>query len=335
MNNCIEYLDLISAYADNELDASEMQRAEEHLSNCEGCSTYLAFCREISTATAQSILPAPEALRVGVMEKIHSEDSAHAHARLRRKKLLRLSLTRYIPIAACLAIALLALPRFLDINRTANDQAVSVPDIESAGAPMLVTGAMDESAGFGMGENAFDYDANYNEDSEWDADAPEPYSSGLSDLDIEYEEHNGSRTLAPPTETMLIPNLDPSLDPSLAPQDGSGPMIWPDDITASFDYPAEGGALAPALDPPSDPADEGSSDPVEMELDPAPSYFAHIIVRGELPGHFSVIERIDNIAYITRDAALELINEYGVHIERYWFGDEDAEIAEVYYLPGE
>ena len=43
----------------------------------------------------------------------------------RKRKALRVILTRYVPIAACLAVALLVLPRFLSLNKTArNDYAM-------------------------------------------------------------------------------------------------------------------------------------------------------------------------------------------------------------------
>ena len=118
-------MELISAYADGELQETDRRRMEEHISMCESCSALLHIYREISVAVEESCVPAPEALRVGVMEKVLSDNavsepgSTHRNAQnnaqnnAQKRKPFRLIVLKYAPIAACLAIILLAMPWFI------------------------------------------------------------------------------------------------------------------------------------------------------------------------------------------------------------------------------
>ena len=117
MNNCVEYFELISAYADGELTESDKKRLEDHMSACESCSALLELYREISVAAGESQVPAPESLCSNVMEKILSEDASRTDGAAKKRKLMRVIMSRYVPIAACLAIVLLTLPRIFDLNR--------------------------------------------------------------------------------------------------------------------------------------------------------------------------------------------------------------------------
>jgi anti-sigma factor (TIGR02949 family) len=110
VNGCAEYIELISAYADGELTDAEKRRLEDHLGACESCSALLDIYREISIATDEACLPAPDALRTGVMEKILSGDIARLAGNEKRRKTVYIVLSRYVPAAACLAVILLALP---------------------------------------------------------------------------------------------------------------------------------------------------------------------------------------------------------------------------------
>lgn len=121
MKACSGYQELISAYVDGELTESDKKNLETHLNNCESCSALLALYREIPNAVAESAVPAPDMLCSGVMAKIISDDAASIAENGRRRKVIRVVLTRYLPVAACLAIVLLALPRILNYNRSTGD----------------------------------------------------------------------------------------------------------------------------------------------------------------------------------------------------------------------
>ena len=140
-------MELISAYADGELTEADKKQVEEHLSVCENCSAILDIYGEASNAVTESCLPAPEALLHGVMNEIlgggaaDNSDAAEAGAggvnRIAgtagaaetgtvtnsavKRSMPRLILTRYVPIAACLALVLLTVPRFIDFSRSKSD----------------------------------------------------------------------------------------------------------------------------------------------------------------------------------------------------------------------
>jgi anti-sigma factor RsiW len=58
--DCDEFVELVTAYLDGALDAAEEQRVLEHLSLCDGCSTYLDQIRATVRAVAE--LPPPGGL---------------------------------------------------------------------------------------------------------------------------------------------------------------------------------------------------------------------------------------------------------------------------------
>ena len=161
MKSSTEYLELISAYADDELTESDRGRVEEHLSVNENCSALLGLFREISAASVESCVPAPDALCSGVMDEIRraeaivaagtadvagaadapivkietarnaagaadSANTANTDPGTARKtvgagnekknNIVRLALTRYLPVAACLALVLIALPWVINTN---------------------------------------------------------------------------------------------------------------------------------------------------------------------------------------------------------------------------
>ena len=116
MNKCIDYLELLSAYVDGELAEGDKKRVEEHLETCENCSAILDLFRETSVSTDEWVVPAPDALRAGVMEKI-----------LKRPKIIRIALTRYLPVAACLAVMLATLPWIIDYHNRKADVNGSAP----------------------------------------------------------------------------------------------------------------------------------------------------------------------------------------------------------------
>jgi hypothetical protein len=126
VNNCAEHIELLSAYADKELTESDIRRIEDHLSVCENCSALLEIYRGISTTAVESAEPAPEELCSNVMEAVMNEEAQPIDDSGKRRKLMRIVFTRYVPIAACLAVTLLALPyitNYLNIGYPSADIA--------------------------------------------------------------------------------------------------------------------------------------------------------------------------------------------------------------------
>lgn len=135
MNNCTDFTELISAYADGELSESDARKLEEHLSSCGHCSAFLDLYGEMAVAVTESCVPAPESLCGSVMAEIISggvsiesgadgdrdgKDSTAAGSGGKRSA-VRVILTRYVPIAACLALILLTIPRFISNSRSSKD----------------------------------------------------------------------------------------------------------------------------------------------------------------------------------------------------------------------
>ena len=144
MNNCTEYLELISACADDELTESERRRVEEHLSECEACSALLDLYRGISAASVEFCVPAPEALLSGVMEKVLSGQAARSNItakeniakdkKAQKAKMIRLAFTHYLPVAACLALVLISLPWiFNNCGNRKSDSLRNAPIMEGSG----------------------------------------------------------------------------------------------------------------------------------------------------------------------------------------------------------
>ena len=103
MNSCVEYIDLISSYADGELPVRDKQRVEEHLRECEHCSALLSLYREISISVDESCKDAPEALRGGIMSNIFSGKS---FGRKKKPLTARSMLMKFGPMAACFVVLL-------------------------------------------------------------------------------------------------------------------------------------------------------------------------------------------------------------------------------------
>ena len=145
MKHCVRFEELISAYIDNELDTSDKSFIEEHLKSCADCSNLFVLYREMSISFTETIAPAPPDLSDKVMDILRNsnyiprrEPIAHVKTHEDARKLFN----RYFPIAACLAIAILALPFFLNNNREANDFAAP----EAAMAPAAMLDALDDEA---------------------------------------------------------------------------------------------------------------------------------------------------------------------------------------------
>jgi len=187
MNNCIEYLELISAYADGYLSESDVRRVDEHLEECVNCSALLKITREISVSVSESNVPAPDALRIGVMNRVRSESFFHAPVKVKERKRYQVMFTRYAPIAACLVVGLLVWQTWGYLWGTSENAAFPAPGAvpmydaaastssadAPAAAPEAVMGVMDEEA---------------DDDSELNRIIPAPEAAGGSDDDLIAEE---------------------------------------------------------------------------------------------------------------------------------------------------
>jgi hypothetical protein len=160
MKNCTELEEFLSAYADSELGESDKRQVENHLAECESCSAFLEMYREISMSLSESSAPVPDALRIGVMNRVLHEDSprvADAEAKRRRYHVF---FTRYAPIAACLAVVLLVWQSRGNINlwnaeNAASAPVAAMPDMLSVEMGMDA-GAQDDdhdSGGYAIGDD--------------------------------------------------------------------------------------------------------------------------------------------------------------------------------------
>ena len=141
MSNCNIYEEMVSAYADGQLTDSDRWRVEEHLSECGSCSALLEMFREISAAAKESLVEPPPALRENVMEAISSGKADIAADKMRKLRIAGLITTRLIPIAACFALLLIALPNITNMLRTPSD---------TGAAPRGETNGIQAAGGTGM-----------------------------------------------------------------------------------------------------------------------------------------------------------------------------------------
>lgn len=139
MKNCVGIADLLCAYADNELPESNKQIVEDHLSICENCSSILEIYREISVSVNETNVSAPEALRIGVMNRIQSESIPREVKENKQRRQYKYILTRFAPIAACLVVGLVVW-QFWGTIRGADNTALP------AAAPMAPAPAPAEAA---------------------------------------------------------------------------------------------------------------------------------------------------------------------------------------------
>jgi len=107
VKDCTDFMELISAYADDELTQSDKKQVENHIEVCESCSALLDLYREISIAVDETSEPVPEALRIGVMNRIINEPVYHRADSAKKRGRFHFALTRFAPVAACLVVGLL------------------------------------------------------------------------------------------------------------------------------------------------------------------------------------------------------------------------------------
>jgi len=186
MKNCIEYKEQLSAYYDGELSESEASQIKEHLLVCDSCSALLEMYKEISIVTDQESVPVPDALRIGVMNRIQFEElygpsssKKPQSVATRGKTQLRTMLIRYMPIAACLVVVLLVWSFWGNFFNPQTDCA----------APMILSGA-------DLG------------DAVVDSDMPGETSAAPDSFNISHDLPAGG---APGSETIL-PSAEPAPD---------------------------------------------------------------------------------------------------------------------------
>lgn len=100
MKYCEEYLPMLSAFVDGELNAAERDKVLAHLETCEGCRKYLA---ELTAMHAElgdlKEFDAPEGFAEGVMARLH--ETAAPKKRTHR--------TAWVSLAACAALVAVVL----------------------------------------------------------------------------------------------------------------------------------------------------------------------------------------------------------------------------------
>jgi len=100
----MDYSEQLSAYYDGELSESDTLKLKEHLAVCDSCSALLEMYKDISIATDSETVSVPDALCIGVMNTIKAEDLYGPKKAGEKKSNMRVILTRYMPIAACLVV---------------------------------------------------------------------------------------------------------------------------------------------------------------------------------------------------------------------------------------
>jgi len=152
MKNCTDFIDLISAYSDGELNDSDKISVDEHVAVCENCSALLGFYNEISISVSETNAHVPDALCVGVMNRIKNENLIEQKEEPKKKWWNRQAiLTRYAPIAACFAVLLLAWQVQSNISQRNNNVShapvpVALSDVAADMGPMEAETEMSWSA---------------------------------------------------------------------------------------------------------------------------------------------------------------------------------------------
>jgi hypothetical protein len=182
MKNCPELEDVLSAYADSELDESNNRQVEDHLAVCESCSAFLEMYREISVSVNESNAPVPDALRIGVMNRVLHEDTPRAAEAEAKRRWHHVFFTRYAPVAACLAVAFLVWQSWGSIRPWNTENGTFTRD--SAPAPMAMPAAGgDMDAGTGNIEAEDSYSLNDDDVDMVTADvAPAPMDAPVDAL---------------------------------------------------------------------------------------------------------------------------------------------------------
>ena len=138
MNDCTKYMELISAFIDGELSESESLRLLGHLEECANCSSILKAYSGISKAISEDHVPVPRSLSPSVMEKIANVDTGRIASNLKTYNTVHRVMTRYLPIAACLAFLILAAVLVPGVIGNKNDSLENSDDLSTwMSAPMF------------------------------------------------------------------------------------------------------------------------------------------------------------------------------------------------------
>ncbi len=106
MTECIKYQDLISCLIDGEITENEKTDLEAHIAACSSCKAYLDLCNLMSGGVDTSEPPA--SLAANVMRAVKN---APAPVAKRKGKKSGYQIGRWAIIAACLALAFIAVPQ--------------------------------------------------------------------------------------------------------------------------------------------------------------------------------------------------------------------------------
>jgi len=355
MNECSQYIGLISAYADGELTDSDKEYVEEHLGACVNCSALLELYRAISAAESGSCVPAPEELRAGVMEKVLSDDAPGVSDDVKKRARRHIILTRYLPVAACLAIVLLALPFIRNLNRGSNAPLPgSAPQLQPAaqnGAGSVAESQLDLRDS-GAAERGFDESAASVSPGAAPSGMPSPSSAPLLPSSAPHSPENEAAP-SPPN-----PSLDTSGTGGYNTATGNGettesPAGAPDYGAAHGPVLAPGASSAPAANeapqpgaPPAEKSRNGQDlygKPPEIFAE-VPDYFndayAWISITGDLPPVMLDYDPVliegwgdwDTWYAIPRETARSLIGEMGnLDGFAYVYKNEESDTAFVFY----
>jgi len=329
MEFCAEYLELISAYGDGELSPAEKAQAEEHLNTCESCSAFHRLSRATGAVVSGSCVPAPESLSVSVMKAIldgdidmagpdtsdPAQDSQHdidadidaAGGGEKKRGIIKLVLTRYLPAAACLAILLLTLPTVLNLRNAAFDSPPGSGGTSGGASSKSFSQADSAVAPESAPDGAFDSGAGYS----------------INDSDL-----TGSEMPAPAArdpgevsdDEMPIPEADLAGNPADDPADGSFPENEDSSLSGGSQQSAPGDVLS--------------------LLDSFSDAYAWIEVTGELPEVLSEYDPVyledwlnwEMYYRIPRGAVLELLDAASFLCEvTVSLNDSNSDYAIVFY----
>ena len=315
MISCTDYEERISAYADGELSDSDRLSIEEHLAVCDDCSALLAIYRAISVTAKETLVPAPTALSETVMKKILSFDADLGAGSVRKSKTLSIIMSRYVPLAACLALILLTLPNILKFDRSS-----PVPDHMSAlpvAAPMPSAPA---APGSGVDNEGGHIDEADSYSVTGDAGNPVLPMESAEDANAD-----AADVPEPTPEPAPEPAPTPPADPSPDEQRGN-------EETQPENTHAAAGADIVAESAPDSWAAGGGQDTVEA------GYYAVVKITGELPAvlNDTLPEGVDTQWYVMmpRDIAEKYIAE-GYSWSIVELDDIDPEEAPaILYWPG-
>lgn len=154
MAECSKYLELISAYVDNELSGDKKKELEQHLEGCAACRSILSAYLGINEAAHEAMAEPPESLATGVMDRLR-QLPAEPHAavsKLKHKSTLKPVIISFIAAAACLALVFVAAPQLLrsGIRQDVAGSAASVNEAASEENALFSEKAQADSAGSDM-----------------------------------------------------------------------------------------------------------------------------------------------------------------------------------------